>query len=71
MTNESRENLGRRDDEAEEREPSPTTEGPAAKGACDPTQGSPGQGHPTGEDFPNEAVRYDEPGRRRVPEQED
>jgi hypothetical protein len=67
MTNQSEENLGRLDDEAEEREPSSTTEGPAAEGVYDPAQGSPGEAHPTGEDFPNEAVRYDDPERRREP----
>jgi hypothetical protein len=67
MTNPSEENLGRMDDEAEEREPSSTTEGPAAEGVYDPAQGSPGGTHPTGEDFPNEAVRYDDPERRREP----
>lgn len=67
MTNPSEENLGRLDDEAEEREPSSTTDGPAAEGVYDPAQGSPGGTHPTGEDFPNEAVRYDDPDHRREP----
>jgi hypothetical protein len=71
MTNESEENLGRLDDEQEASEPSSTTEGPAAAGEYDPAQGSPGGGHPTGEDFPNEAVRYDEAERPRAPEQAD
>jgi hypothetical protein len=67
MTNQSDENLGRLDDEAEEHEPSSTTDGSAAEGVYDPAQGSPGGTHPTGEDFPNEAVRYDDPERRREP----
>lgn len=63
------ESLGRLDDEQEEREPSDTTEGPAAEGEYDPAQGSPqGGAHPTGEDFPAEASRYDEPEHRRTPE---
>lgn len=65
MTSESsQENLGRLDDEAEEREPSSTTEGPAAAGVDDPRQGSPGSAHPTGQDYPDEAVRYDDPEHR-------
>lgn len=70
MTNDSGENLGRLDDEQEEREPSSTTDGPAAEGEFDPSQGSPGGGHPTGQDFPDEGVRYGEPGRPRTPKQE-
>jgi hypothetical protein len=35
---------GRLDDEAEEREPSSTTDGPAAAGEYDPAQGSPDSG---------------------------
>jgi len=57
--------LGRLDDEAEEREPSSTTEGAAAEGVSDPEQGSPGGGHPVGEDYPDEAVRYDTADRPR------
>ena len=41
---ETSENLGRLDDEAEEREPSSTTEGAAAEGEYDPAQGSPDSG---------------------------
>jgi hypothetical protein len=60
---------GRLDDEAEEREPSSTTDGPAAEGEYDPAQGSPdGDPHPTGEDFPAEGTRYDDPEHRRTPE---
>jgi hypothetical protein len=55
---------GRLSDEEEAQEPSSTTDGPAAEGELDPRQGSPGQPHPVGEDFPNEAVRYDEPDQR-------
>ena len=65
------ERLGRLSDEEKEQEPSDTTDGPAAEGEDDASQGSPGQAHPIGEDFPNEAVRYDEPERRRNPDQED
>ena len=63
--------LGRLSDEEKQQEPSDTTDGPAAHGEDDASQGSPGQPHPVGEDFPNEAVRYDEPERRRNPDQED
>jgi hypothetical protein len=35
---------GRLDDEQEEREPSDTTDGPAAEGEYDPAQGSPDSG---------------------------
>jgi hypothetical protein len=60
---------GRLDDDAEEREPSSTTDGPAADGEYDAAQGSPAGGpHPTGEDFPAEATRYDDPEHRRTPE---
>ena len=64
MTSDGSERLGRLDDSAEEEEPSSTTEGAAARGEYDPTEGSPGQEHPTGKDFPDEAVRYDEPDQR-------
>lgn len=48
MTDQQPENLGRLDDETEEQEPSSTTEGPAAAGEYDPSQGSPDSGtHPT------------------------
>lgn len=66
----SSEQLGRLSDEEEAQEHSDTTEGAAARGEADPSEGSPGQAHPVGEDFPNEAVRYDEPDRRRDPTQE-
>ncbi len=62
--------MGRLSDEEEAEEPSSTTDGPAARGEIDPAQGSPGRPHPTGEDFPNEAVRYDDPNRRREPDLE-
>ena len=62
--------MGRLSDEEEAQEPSSTTDGPAAEGELDPRQGSPGQPHPVGEDFPNEAVRYDDPNRRRDPDQD-
>jgi hypothetical protein len=63
--------MGRLSDEEEAREPSSTTDGPAAEGELDARQGSPGRPHPVGEDFPNEAVRYDDPERRRNPDQEE
>ena len=66
MTDQTPERLGRLDDDAEEREPSSTTDGPAARGDYDPAQGSPGADHPVGEDFPAEATRYDEPRHRRA-----
>ena len=66
MSNDNTENLGRLDDEAEEQESSSTTDGPAAEGEYDPAQGSPGHPHPTGEDFPDEGVRYDEDERKRT-----
>ena len=40
------ERLGRLDDEAEDAEPSSTTDGPAAEGDYDPAQGSPEQPRP-------------------------
>jgi hypothetical protein len=64
------EKLGRFSDEEEAQATSDTTDGPAAQGEDDASHGSPGQAHPVGEDFPNEAVRYDEPERRRNPDQE-
>ena len=68
MTNDNlgQDQRGRLDDDAEEREPSSTSQGPAADGDYDPAQGSPGQDHPTGEDFPAEATRYDDPEHRRA-----
>lgn len=67
MSEEQPENLGHLDDEQEEREPSDTTDGPAAEGDYDPAQGSPeGGAHPTGEAYPAEAARYDEPKHRRA-----
>ncbi|WP_435771313.1 hypothetical protein [Nocardioides sp. SYSU DS0651] len=38
------EDMGRLDDEAEERQESSTTDGPAAEGRYDPRQGSPDSG---------------------------
>lgn len=71
MGSDDSDQLGRLDDDAEEREPSSTTEGAAADGDYDPAQGSPGAQHPTGEAFPDEAVRYDDPeGRPRTDTQE-
>jgi hypothetical protein len=64
MTSEGPERLGRLDDAEEEREPSSTTDGPAARGEYDAAQGSPGGGHPVGESFPQEATRYDDPDHR-------
>jgi hypothetical protein len=71
MTQDGSEQLGRLDDAQEAAEPSSTTEGAAARGDYDPAEGSPGSSHPTGTDFPDEAVRYDEPGERRRSEQPD
>jgi hypothetical protein len=72
MSSGDQERLGRLDDKAEEHEQSSTTGGPAAEGDYDPAQGSPGQDHPVGEDYPHEAVRYDDPDRpaRGAPTQE-
>ena len=53
--------LGRLDDDEEAAAASSTQDGAAAAGEYDPAQGSPGASHPVGEDFPEEAVRYDEP----------
>jgi hypothetical protein len=64
MTQDGPEQLGRLDDEQEVAEPSSTTEGAAGSGQYDPTEGSPGTSHPTGEDYPDEAVRYDDPDQR-------
>ncbi|HEV2796541.1 MAG TPA: hypothetical protein VGV65_02895 [Nocardioides sp.] len=65
MTQDGSEQLGRLDDEQEAAEPSSTTEGgAAARGEDDPAEGSPGTGHPVGEAFPDEAVRYDDPDAR-------
>ena len=50
-------------DEERDREPSSTTEGAAAEGEYDPAEGSPGNQHPTGEGYPHEAVRFDDPDR--------
>ena len=68
MSNQNPENPdahGRIDDEAESAQESSTSEGPAAEGDYDPTQGSPGSPHPTGESYPEEAARYDDPEHRR------
>ncbi len=71
MSTDGSDNLGQLDDDAEEQEPSSTTEGAAAEGDYEPAQGSPGAEHPTGEAFPDEAVRYDDPdGRPRSDSQE-
>ena len=69
MTQDGSEQLGRLDDDQEEAEPSSTTGGAAARGDYDPAEGSPGTSHPTGEAFPAEAVRYDDPTERRRSEQ--
>ena len=64
MSEDGSERLGRLDDEQEAAEESSTSTGAAADGDYDPAEGSPGTGHPTGEDFPDEAVRYDDPDAR-------
>ena len=64
MTQDGSEQLGRLDDDQEAAEASSTIDGAAAGGDYDPAEGSPGAGHPTGEDFPDEAVRYDDPDER-------
>ncbi len=57
--------LGRVDDQAEDAAPSSDAEGgAAAAGRYDPAEGSPGTAHATGEAFPDEAVRYDDPDGR-------
>jgi hypothetical protein len=67
MSTEGQDALGRLDDEAEEREPSSTTDGPAAEGRDDPTQGSPGShAHPVADSHPDEVTRYDAPTSRRT-----
>jgi hypothetical protein len=66
MSNDAPEGLGRLDDGAEKHEPSDDAADGAARGEYDPTEGSPGQGHPVGEDFPDEAVRFDEGERPRT-----
>ncbi len=71
MSTDGADNLGQLDDAAEEQEPSSTTDGPAAEGEYDPAQGSPGQDHPTGEDFPQEGTRFDDPDKRRPDPSED
>ena len=71
MTQDGSEQLGRLDDDQEAAEPSSTTDGAAARGDYEPSEGSPGAGHPTGEDFPDEAVRYDDPDGRPRSEQAD
>ncbi len=57
MSSQDPESTGRLDDAAEDQEPSSTTDGPAAEGEYDPAQGPPGQGHPVGEDYPDEAPK--------------
>jgi hypothetical protein len=64
MTQDGSEQLGRLDDEQEAAEPSSTTDGAAARGEYDPAEGSAGPSHPVGEDYPDEAVRYDDPDQR-------
>lgn len=64
MSGDGSDGLGRLDDSAEEQEPSSTTDGAAAAGEYDPAESSPGEEHPTGEGFPDEAVRYDDPEQR-------
>jgi hypothetical protein len=54
---------GRLDDEQEAAATSDSS-GAAASGEYDASEGSPGGGHPTGEAFPDEAVRYDDPDAR-------
>lgn len=54
------ENLGRLDDDAEEREPSSTIDGPAAEGQYDPSQGSPHSGtHPVFRDMTRGALGWE------------
>jgi hypothetical protein len=64
MTQDGSEQLGRLDDEQEAAEESSTTGGAAARGESDPAEGSVGGPHPVGEDYPDEAVRYDDPDGR-------
>lgn len=64
-SNQDESELGRLDDDTEEQAESSTTEGAAAAGEYDPAQGSPDATHPAGENFPDEAVRYDEEERPR------
>lgn len=59
MSTQDPENTGRLDDATEEQEESSTTDGAAAEGEYDPAQGSPGQGHPVGEAYPDEAPKAD------------
>lgn len=71
MSEQDEERGGRLSDEEMAQEPSDTTEGAAARGEEDPSEGSPGPAHPVGQDFPNEAVRYDETERPRSATQDD
>jgi hypothetical protein len=64
MSNDTPGPLGRLDDEEEAAAEAQTGGGAAAAGDYDPAQGSPGTAHPTGEPFPEEAVRYDDPEQR-------
>lgn len=57
MSTQDSESTGRLDDAAEEQETSSTTDGAAVDGEYDPAQGSPGQGHPVGVDYPDEAPK--------------
>lgn len=66
MSNDSTEEpLGRVDDQTEDAAASSDAEGgAAAAGEYDAAEGSPAPAHPVGEDFPDEAVRYDDPEAR-------
>ena len=71
MSNDGADARGRLDDDAEANESSSTTQGAAARGEYDRAEGSPGGSHPTGEGFPDEAVRYDDPDDRPRTEKQD
>ena len=59
MSNDATEPTGEIDDATEEKLESSTTDGAAAAGEYDAAQGSPGEGHPTGEGYPDEAPKAD------------
>ncbi len=61
MTQDGSEQLGRLDDEQEAAEESSTTEGAAARGEADASEGSPGAPHAVGEDFPEPGAPRSEP----------
>ena len=61
MTQDGPEQLGRLDDEQEAAEESSTTEGAAARGEADASEGSPGAAHPVGDDYPDQATPRSEP----------